>query len=137
MGSKYFPNQTATSAELVKKPAWATAVAPLPPTSGKPDPLTGVKKDLKWVRGMAAEYTEMALKCLAEALGDDDGRVRIAAANSLLDRAWGGAPKAVAVEAHVRVSMAPEELHARIVAVVDAVEEKPPLNEDADGHEID
>ncbi len=52
------------------------------------------------MRALAATYTKEAVKVLANALTDDDGRVRIKAAEVLLERAWG------------KAAAAPEDLEA-------------------------
>lgn len=54
--------------------------------SGNPG---GRPKDVGFIRELARKHTEKSIETLAAALDDEDGRVRIAAANSLLDRAWG------------------------------------------------
>lgn len=41
---------------------------------------------------LARKQTKAALKTLTECLGDEDGRVRVAAARTLLERAWGNSP---------------------------------------------
>lgn len=43
----------------------------------------------KGIAAKAREHTDKAVEVLAEALDDEDRRVRIAAANSLLDRGYG------------------------------------------------
>lgn len=69
----------------------------------------GRPSGIGWVRKLARGHTEEAVNTLVECLGDDhDGRVRVAAAQALLDRGYGkptqpisgdeeGAPIAVAV----------------------------------------
>lgn len=57
-----------------------------PGKSGNPG---GRPKGSNVVRELARAHTETALKTLVAALKDKDGRVRVAAANSLLDRGWG------------------------------------------------
>lgn len=55
-----------------------------PGKSGNP---SGRPKVNTFVRDLAREHTEAAIKALAEALKDD--RHRVAAATALLDRGWG------------------------------------------------
>ncbi len=43
----------------------------------------------KGIAAKAREHTDRALEVLAEALADDDHRVRVTAAKELLDRGWG------------------------------------------------
>ena len=47
------------------------------------------------VRELARQLTEKAIATLATCLDDDNGRIRVAAATALLDRAWGKAPQQV------------------------------------------
>jgi len=54
--------------------------------SGNP---TGRPKVAVEVRDLAREHTEEAMATLVEALQDPDSRVRVAAANALLDRGHG------------------------------------------------
>lgn len=68
--------------------------------SGNPG---GRPKDSKWVRELASRRTEDAIRALTEALSADhewtdsngvshtqpDHKIRVLAANALLDRAWG------------------------------------------------
>lgn len=49
----------------------------------------GRPKGLVNLRELARTFTEEAIQTLAECLHDGDGRVRVAAANALLDRGWG------------------------------------------------
>jgi HEAT repeat protein len=60
--------------------------------SGNPG---GRPKEAAVVKALAREHTETAIKVLADALSDPDGRVRIAAANSLLDRGYGKSAQAI------------------------------------------
>ena len=66
-----------------------------PGQSGNP---SGRPKTDPRVRDAAREYTEQAIAVLAEALGDEDKRVAIKAAEVILDRGWGKAPQAVTGE---------------------------------------
>lgn len=85
-----------------------------PGQSGNPG---GRPKVLGRVRELAQASTEIAVKTLIEALQDPDGRVRVAAANSLLDRGH-GKPGAVDEEKVIREELAKmtdeaiEALHA-------------------------
>ena len=47
------------------------------------------------VRDAAREHTEQSIQVLATALDDDDARIRIKAAEVLLDRGWGKPPQAI------------------------------------------
>lgn len=85
-----------------------------PGQSGNPG---GRPKVLGRVRELAQASTEIAVKTLIEALQDPDGRVRVAAANSLLDRGH-GKPGSVDEEKVIREELAKmsdeaiEALHA-------------------------
>lgn len=57
-----------------------------PGQSGNP---SGRPKVIARLRDLARAYTEEAILTLAECLKDPDGRIRVAAANALLDRGWG------------------------------------------------
>lgn len=63
--------------------------------SGNPG---GRPKDVGRVRELAREHTEAAISVLADALHDEDARVRISAAIALLDRGWGKPTTPVEVE---------------------------------------
>jgi hypothetical protein len=58
----------------------------LPGISGNPN---GRPKENQQIKQLAREHTQAAMSTLVEALGDTSGSVRIAAANSILDRGWG------------------------------------------------
>ncbi|MCC6808249.1 MAG: hypothetical protein IT381_12575 [Deltaproteobacteria bacterium] len=58
----------------------------MPGQSGNPG---GRPKRTAYLRELALQHTDRAIAVLAESLEDDDARVRIAAANSILDRAYG------------------------------------------------
>jgi len=60
--------------------------------SGNP---SGRPKVIGEVRDLAREHTLEAIATLADALKDIDGRVRVAAANALLDRAYGKPAQAI------------------------------------------
>lgn len=60
--------------------------------SGNPG---GKPKGLRILAQKAQKHTDAALKVLRAALDDEDARVRVAAANALLDRAWGRPAQAV------------------------------------------
>ncbi len=57
-----------------------------PGQSGNPG---GRPKDNAVVRDLAREHTLGAIKALADALEDENSRVRVTAAEALLDRGWG------------------------------------------------
>ncbi len=63
--------------------------------SGNPSGRPKKNRDLERT---AESYVSEAVKVLADALKDDDAKVRIAAANALLDRARGKPKQAVEVE---------------------------------------
>ena len=63
--------------------------------SGNP---SGRPKTDPRVRDAAREYTEQAIRVLAEALADEDKRIAIKAAEVILDRGWGKPPQAVTGE---------------------------------------
>lgn len=82
------------------KPSAGYRVPPLetrfrPGVSGNPSGRPKKNRDLEKT---AEFYVDEAVKVLAEALKDDDAKVRIAAANALLDRARGKPKQAVEVE---------------------------------------
>lgn len=62
--------------------------------------------NLRDVRAMAREYTELALETLVEVCAnpDEKGSARVAAANAIIDRGWGKAPQTVVVEGEVDVT---------------------------------
>lgn len=64
-----------------------------PGQSGNPG---GRPKGEAKVREAAREHTEAALGVLVAALGDEDARVRIKAAETILDRGWGKPTQVVA-----------------------------------------
>lgn len=66
-----------------------------PGESGNPG---GRPKEVGHIRKLAREYTERAVQTLVEALGDEKGATRVAAATALLDRGWGKAPQAMTGE---------------------------------------
>lgn len=45
--------------------------------------------DLRKVKAAARQYTDEAIQTLRDCLKDENGRVRVAAAEALLDRGWG------------------------------------------------
>lgn len=63
-----------------------------PGQSGNP---SGRPATIGIVRTLARENTEKAIRALVDALDDEDARVRIAAANSVLDRGWGKPAQAI------------------------------------------
>lgn len=97
-------------------------------TSGNPG---GRPKDSAWVKELAKRRTEDAVKALGEALGatrlivsakgdvvaeEPDHRVRVLAANALLDRGYGKPAQEVTGE--INVTNNAETLHERIIAIV-------------------
>lgn len=73
--------------EDTKKPAIRTEQGRFQKgVSGNP---SGRRSDLAQYRDKCRQHTDEAIKTLVEALGDGDGRVRVAAAQALLDRGWG------------------------------------------------
>ena len=66
-----------------------------PGQSGNPG---GRPKGEGRVREAAREHTETAVGVLVAAMSDEDSRVRIKAAEVLLDRGWGRPPQAVTVD---------------------------------------
>lgn len=69
--------------------------------SGNP---TGRPKVDPEVRELARAYTEEAILTLVDALKDIDGRVRVAAANALLDRGHGKPIQAVTADVNATFS---------------------------------
>lgn len=57
-----------------------------PSNSGRKE---GVKNKDNEVKELAKQYTEDAIKRLAEWMQSDNGKASVAACNALLDRAWG------------------------------------------------
>lgn len=129
--NRYFPESQPISPEQrLDRPKWAKgaqltqeALDTLPQKPAPYDRRTSnMRRDLKWVKALAAEHTGDAIETLAEIMKApaEDGRVRVAAAVALLDRAW-GRPGSAAPQgpANTRAPLTdPEQLHARIVAVV-------------------
>jgi hypothetical protein len=54
--------------------------------SGNP---SGRPKDVGPIKELAKQHTEAAINALVGALADDNGRTRVAAAEAILDRAYG------------------------------------------------
>ena len=54
--------------------------------SGNP---TGRPKVIAWLRDLCQQHAPDAVQTLVDCLDDEDGRVRVAAANALLDRGYG------------------------------------------------
>lgn len=116
--SRYFDGNSNTRAENAERPTWARGVELTEAARANAGQRVG--RDVKWVKSMAAEHTAEAIAALVEALEDGDGRVKVAAAVALLDRAWGRPAQQVAVEHDHKVTFNPEELRARIARVVEA-----------------
>lgn len=57
------------------------------------------------IKAAAQEYTEEALTALAEVMRGDSPAARVAAANAILDRAYGKPKQSVDVDADVRASV--------------------------------
>lgn len=71
----------------------------------------------KGIAARAREYTDRALEVLADALDEEDPRVRVTAARELLDRGWG---KSVAVTADATEKLGDLD-DATLDAAIDAV----------------
>lgn len=67
-----------------------------PGQSGNP---SGRPKLDAGVREAARQYTAQAIQVLAEALSHDDAKVRMIAAQALLDRGYGKAPQSLELDA--------------------------------------
>lgn len=69
-----------------------------PGQSGNP---SGRPKESALVKSLARAHTEVAIATLASILGDSDAKPgeRVAAANALLDRAWGKPAQAIVGDA--------------------------------------
>ena len=65
-----------------------------PGQSGNPG---GRPKEDPHLKAMARVHTEAAVQVLVDALSDENGRTRIAAAEALLDRGYGKPAQSVAV----------------------------------------
>lgn len=63
-----------------------------PGQSGNPG---GRPKGEAKVRSAAREHTETAIGVLVASMSDDDARVRLAAAQAILDRGWGKPAQAI------------------------------------------
>lgn len=57
--------------------------------SGNPGGRPRLPEDIKHVRELARQYTPSAVAALVEVLDGDSAAAKVAAANALLDRAWG------------------------------------------------
>lgn len=134
--NKYFPESQPISPEQrLDRPKWAKGarltqealdVLPsVPSPEYKPRTPGPKSRDLKWVKALASEHTRDAIDTLAELMKSpaEDGKVRIAAAVALLDRAWGRPSQAItgAGGGPVKLQTEPEALYARIIAVVQEV----------------
>lgn len=106
--------------------------------------LGGRPKDSKWVKHLASQRTEDAIRALTEALDatrvlispkgevvgeEPDHRVRVMAANALLDRAHGKPSQEVTATV---INTNPDELHERIItalAEVGSIDDAGPTGE--------
>ena len=84
-----------------------------PGQSGNPG---GRPQALKDVRDLARAHTPKAIERLAAMLDHEDGRVVVAAATSLLDRAWGRPEQSVVADVSVTSSVDVEALRATLEA---------------------
>lgn len=97
----------------------------------KGNKLGGRRRESKWIRKLAADQTEAAVYALTQALkaktvvvvgtGGNahteeipDHRVRVMAANALLDRAYGKPAQ------EVNLNVEPDQLHERLLAIAGA-----------------
>lgn len=69
------------------------------------------------IRELAKRHTPAALKVLVEALKDDNGRTRIAAAEVLLDRGWGKATQHIEANVNVIDQLSHEDKRALLEAL--------------------
>lgn len=133
MANRYFPDQKTPVSQLKDRPKWAKgvqlqpealeALSPSPPREYHPlDQSAPVhsRRDAKWARALAAQYTREAVEALAEALSDKDGKVKVAAAKALFEMAWGKPRQDHQHEgtATVKHITEPGALHAKLIAVV-------------------
>jgi hypothetical protein len=82
----------------------------------------------KGIAGLAREFGDRAMQVLADALGDDDGRIRIAAAKEILDRGYGKSVQMTADLTKALDEFDDDTLDAAISAVRSAI-----TNSEADG----
>lgn len=67
---------------------------PFPPgNSANPGGRPKLPEDVKHVRELARQYTEVAVTTLVEVMEAGSGPAKVAAANAILDRGWGKAPQ--------------------------------------------
>lgn len=132
--SRYFPKPDAQTEALSKdRPQWAKraklkpeALVEAPPSGPqpyrRPEDSHMPRRDAKWLRALAAEYTDEAIAGIADlARSCEDPKVRLAAYLALLDRGWGKPQREVvhSGEATVRHVTDPGALHARLARAVD------------------
>lgn len=88
--------------------------------SGNPG---GRPREVGHVRELARQHTETAIKTLVEIATDpgQPGRARVAAAEALLNRAWGKPPQALDVEANIRGPVISQEVGVAILQALDEV----------------
>lgn len=77
----------------------------------------------KGIASKAREYGDRALEVLADALEDEDGRIRIAAAKELLDRGYGKSVQMTADLSKKLDDLDDDSLDAAISAVRSAIED--------------
>jgi hypothetical protein len=72
---------------------------PFPPgNSANPGGRPKLPDDVKHVRELARQYTQDAVDAMVAVMANGSGPARVAAANALLDRAWGKAAQPVTGE---------------------------------------
>jgi len=88
--------------------------------SGNPG---GRPKEVGHVRELARQHTETAIRTLVEIATDpgQPGRARVAAAEAILDRAWGRPPQALEVDAAIKGPVISQEVGIAILQALDEV----------------
>lgn len=88
--------------------------------SGNPG---GRPREVGHVRELARQHTEEAIRTLVEIATDPSqpGRARVAAAEAILDRAWGRPPQALELDAEIKGPVISQEVGVAILQALDEV----------------
>lgn len=83
--------------------------------SGNP---SGRPKSLREVTELARENSARAIERLVELMDDEDGRVALAAANSILDRGYGKPKQSIEIEEKSPGEMSDQEIRAAVAELL-------------------